>query len=65
MIPIRLKEAFHFDHLELPAGMVISVPAAKAHELTAAGLAELVEPQHAVVTPAEVRAEVPLRRRKP
>lgn len=56
MIIIRLKVSFHFDHCELPAGMVITVPAEKAQELVSRGVAELAEPQHAVVQPEETRA---------
>lgn len=58
---IRLKVSFHFDHCELPAGMVITVPAEKAHELVSRGVAELAEPQHAVLQPEETRT---LRRKR-
>jgi hypothetical protein len=55
MIPIRLTISFKRDHLEIPAGMVIAVPAEKAHELVSRGVAEHAEPQHAVVEPQETR----------
>lgn len=53
---VKLKVSFHFDHCELPAGMVLTVPAEKAQELVSRGVAELAEPQHAVVQPEETRA---------
>jgi len=56
MLRIRLLISFNRDHLELPAGMVIAVPADKARELVSRGVAEMAEPIHAVVEPREKRA---------
>jgi hypothetical protein len=56
MTRIRLKVTFHFDHCEIPEGTVIGLPSELAHMLVSRGVADLVEPQHAVVEPMETRA---------
>jgi hypothetical protein len=55
MIKILLNRSFTFDHCELPAGMVIAVPAEKARELIQRGVAQTVEPERAVIEPRETR----------
>jgi len=55
MTSIRLKVEFSFDHCHIPAGTVISVPAEIARDLAQRGVAEMAEPQHAVIEPQETR----------
>jgi hypothetical protein len=71
MTSIRLRYKFSFDHCEIPAGTVITVPAGLARELVARQAADLVEPERAIVQPEETRelnesapVENRLRRRK-
>lgn len=56
MIAIRLQVPLKFDHCELPAGMIIQVPAEKAREFIQRGIAERAEPERAVIEPQETRA---------
>ena len=55
MRSVRLLVTFTFHHCEIPAGTVISVPAALALELSQRGVVEMAEPERAVVGPAELR----------
>jgi hypothetical protein len=52
---IRLKVSFTFDHCEIPAGTNISIPAGIAFDLINRGVAEMAEPEKAVIEPQENR----------
>ncbi len=66
MIAIRLRVPLYFDHFEIPAGIVISVPAEIAETALRCKVAEAAEYRKAVQEPPqEMRAVVkrPLRPR--
>jgi hypothetical protein len=55
MITVRLLLPLKHDHIELPEGMIISLPAEAAHKLVMSGIAVMAEPERAVVQPQETR----------
>jgi hypothetical protein len=55
MILVRLLMPLKFHHHELEAGLVIGLPPDRAHRLIQAGIAEMAEPERAVVQPQEKR----------
>lgn len=61
MINIRLLLSLKRDHIELPEGLVIGLPADVAHKLVVSGVAEMAEPRQAVVQPEETRIYAPKR----
>jgi len=62
MISIRLKYPLSFHHAEIPAETVIAVPAGIAHMLVMREMAEMAEPEHAIIEPEETREAYPARR---
>ena len=59
MVSIRLLLPLRFDHFEIPAGTVIAVPAGLAGMAVQRRVAEMVEPERAVVEPQETRVQRP------
>jgi hypothetical protein len=55
MTSVKLNYAFKFDHAEIPAGTVISVPAGMARDFIGRGIALPIEPERAVLEPEETR----------
>ncbi len=58
MITIRLRVPLYFDHFEIPAGTVISVPAGIAEIALRCKVAEAAEHEKAVVEPQETRVSM-------
>jgi hypothetical protein len=58
MKTIRLKYPLRFDHFEIPAGVLIQIPADLAHTAVQRGIATMAEPERAVVEPQEIRTEL-------
>lgn len=57
MITIRLVFALKFDHFDIPAGTIISVPAEIARVAIQRGIGIMAEPERAVIEPQEKRVK--------
>lgn len=55
MIMVRFFHPLRYDHFDIPAGTIIAVPAGIAHTAIQRGIAEMAEPEKAIVEPQETR----------
>jgi hypothetical protein len=55
MVTIRLRHPFKFHHAEIPEGTLIGVPPGIAQMLVQREVADLAEPERAVIEPSETR----------
>jgi len=55
MVSIRLLLPLRYDHISLGAGTIIALSREDAQKLIATGIAEMAEPERAVIEPQETR----------